>query len=81
MSSAKVGPVTSKPFLERIREGVVVADGAMGTMLYNRGIFLNRCFDELNVSSPDLVPIAATRVFVRRISLLARDRVRLHPDE
>jgi homocysteine S-methyltransferase len=34
---------------------VLVADGAMGTMLYSRGVFINRCFDELNLSSPDLV--------------------------
>ena len=27
----------------------------MGTMLYAKGIFLNRCFDELNLSQPDLV--------------------------
>ena len=27
----------------------------MGTMLYARGVFLNRCFDELNLSNPDLV--------------------------
>jgi methionine synthase I (cobalamin-dependent)/5,10-methylenetetrahydrofolate reductase len=33
----------------------MVADGAMGTMLYSRGVFINRCFDELNVSSPDMV--------------------------
>jgi homocysteine S-methyltransferase len=44
-----------KPFLERVTEGVVVGDGAMGTMLYARGVFLNRCFDELNVSNPELV--------------------------
>ncbi len=44
-----------KPFLERLTEGVVVCDGAMGTMLYARGIFLNRCFDELNLSNPTLV--------------------------
>src|SRR4029450_10206597 len=30
-------------------------DGAMGTMLYGRGVFVNRCFDELNLSSPNLV--------------------------
>jgi len=34
---------------------VIVADGAMGTMLYSRGIFINRCFDELNLSAPDMV--------------------------
>jgi homocysteine S-methyltransferase len=44
-----------QPFLERLAEGVVVFDGAMGTMLYSRGIFLNRCFDELNLSNPGLV--------------------------
>ena len=36
-------------------EGAVVVDGAMGTTLYARGIFVNRCFDELNLSSPNLV--------------------------
>jgi methionine synthase / methylenetetrahydrofolate reductase (NADH) len=44
-----------KPFLEKLGEGVVVCDGAMGTMLYARGVFLNRCFDELNLSNPTLV--------------------------
>jgi len=33
----------------------LVADGAMGTMLYSRGVFINRCYDELNLSAPDLV--------------------------
>ena len=42
-------------FLHALDERVLVCDGAMGTMLYARGIFLNRCFDELNVSRPDLV--------------------------
>jgi len=46
---------TVKPFLDRIQEGVVVCDGAMGTMLYARGVFVNRCFDELNLSNADLV--------------------------
>ena len=44
-----------RPFVERLAEGLLVADGAMGTMLYARGVFINRCFDELNLSSPDLV--------------------------
>ncbi|MBI4891201.1 MAG: hypothetical protein HY821_11300, partial [Acidobacteria bacterium] len=33
----------------------LVADGAMGTMLYTQGVFINRCFDELNLSAPDMV--------------------------
>ncbi|HTG83954.1 MAG TPA: bifunctional homocysteine S-methyltransferase/methylenetetrahydrofolate reductase [Gemmatimonadales bacterium] len=32
-----------------------VCDGAMGTMLYARGVFLNVCYDELNLKQPDLV--------------------------
>jgi homocysteine S-methyltransferase len=42
-------------FLDALGERVLVCDGAMGTMLYARGIFLNRCFDELNLTQPDLV--------------------------
>jgi methionine synthase / methylenetetrahydrofolate reductase (NADH) len=42
-------------FLEALDQRVLVCDGAMGTMLYGRGIFLNRCFDELNLTQPDLV--------------------------
>jgi homocysteine S-methyltransferase len=36
-------------------DGVVVFDGAMGTMLYARGVFINQCYDELNTRAPDLV--------------------------
>ena len=34
---------------------VVIADGAMGTMLYQSGVYINACFDELNLSNPKLV--------------------------
>ena len=34
---------------------MLVCDGAMGTMLYARGVFINRCFDSLNILSPDTV--------------------------
>jgi homocysteine S-methyltransferase len=43
------------PFLDAIEQRVLVCDGAMGTMLYGKGIFLNRSFDELNLTQPDLV--------------------------
>ena len=36
-------------------ERPVLADGAMGTVLYARGIFINRCYDELNLSDPNLI--------------------------
>ena len=42
-------------FLGELDTRVLVCDGAMGTMLYGRGIFLNRSFDELNLTQPDLV--------------------------
>ncbi len=45
----------SKRFLERLGRGVVIGDGAMGTMLYQMGAFLNTCFDELNLTNPKLV--------------------------
>ncbi|OLE53004.1 MAG: bifunctional homocysteine S-methyltransferase/methylenetetrahydrofolate reductase [Acidobacteria bacterium 13_1_20CM_3_53_8] len=34
---------------------VLVFDGAMGTMLYSKGVYINRSYDELNLTSPDLV--------------------------
>jgi homocysteine S-methyltransferase len=45
----------AQEFRDQLSRRVLVADGAMGTMLYSRGVFINRCFDELNVSQPDLV--------------------------
>jgi homocysteine S-methyltransferase len=42
-------------FLDALNERVLVCDGAMGTMLYARGVFINKSFDALNLSQPDLV--------------------------
>jgi methionine synthase / methylenetetrahydrofolate reductase(NADPH) len=42
-------------FLERLKHGPVLCDGAMGTLLYANGVFINRCYDELNLSQPDLI--------------------------
>ena len=44
-----------EPFRQRLEKRVIVCDGAMGTMLYSKGISLNRCFDELNLTMPQLV--------------------------
>ena len=44
-----------KEFLARLKQSPLVCDGAMGTMLYSKGILLNRCYDELNLSNPSLV--------------------------
>src|SRR5215813_5214143 len=44
-----------KAFREQLSRRVLVADGAMGSMLYDKGIFINRCYDELNLASPDMI--------------------------
>ena len=41
--------------LARIKQSAVLCDGAMGTLLYAKGIFINRCYDELNLSQPELI--------------------------
>ncbi len=43
------------PFLERLAQGPLLADGAMGTLLYERGVPFDRSFDEANLSNPALV--------------------------
>ena len=52
MTAAKT---RAQEFRDQLANRVMVADGAMGTMLYSRGVFINRCFDELNLSAPDMV--------------------------
>src|SRR5579872_4295225 len=42
-------------FLTRIKQSAILCDGAMGTLLYAKGVFINRCYDELNLSQPDLI--------------------------
>jgi homocysteine S-methyltransferase len=44
-----------RPFIDAVRAGVLVVDGAMGTQLYERGVLYSTCFEELNVSRPELV--------------------------
>ena len=42
--------------VDRLFEGgTVLCDGAMGTMLYSCGVFINRSYDELNVTQPETV--------------------------
>jgi homocysteine S-methyltransferase len=45
----------SDNFLDKLRRGPVLCDGAMGTEIFARGIPFERCFDELNLSQPDTV--------------------------
>ena len=41
--------------LARMKQSPILCDGAMGTLLYSKGIFINRCYDELNVTQPELI--------------------------
>jgi len=41
--------------IERLKLSPVLCDGAMGTLLYAKGIFINRCYDELNLSQPEMI--------------------------
>ena len=52
------------PVIEAIEERVLVCDGAMGTMLYARGVFINKSFEALNLTNPELV-IDVHREYVR----------------
>ncbi len=42
-------------FLQLLRQRPMLCDGAMGTLLYARGIPYERCFDELNLRQPELI--------------------------
>ncbi|MCB0804485.1 MAG: bifunctional homocysteine S-methyltransferase/methylenetetrahydrofolate reductase [Bacteroidales bacterium] len=43
------------PFKDFIKDNLVLFDGAMGTELYNKGVFINSCYDELNITRPQLI--------------------------
>ncbi|HYU23711.1 MAG TPA: bifunctional homocysteine S-methyltransferase/methylenetetrahydrofolate reductase, partial [Thermoanaerobaculia bacterium] len=45
-------------------EHVYLFDGAMGTMLYAKGVFINKCYDELNLRNPEIV-LEVHRQYVR----------------
>jgi homocysteine S-methyltransferase len=45
----------ANPFVERLGRGAILCDGAMGTLLYERGVPFDSCFDEVNLSQPTLV--------------------------
>ena len=42
-------------FLDRLQRGPMLCDGAMGTQVYARGISFEHCFDELNLSQPEVI--------------------------
>ena len=45
----------AQDLLARLKQRAVLCDGAMGTLLYAKGVFINKCYDELNLTQPDMV--------------------------
>ena len=41
--------------LDKLRNEVLIFDGAMGTMIYQRGVFVNVCYDDLSLTQPQLI--------------------------
>ena len=64
-------------------EHVYLFDGAMGTMLYSKGVFINKCYDELNLRSPEMVlevhkQYARAGAEVLETNTYGANRVKLH---
>ena len=41
--------------IEKMNETPLIFDGAMGTVIYEKGVFINACYDELNITNPNLI--------------------------
>jgi homocysteine S-methyltransferase len=41
--------------LDRLKASPLIFDGAMGTMIYQRGVFINTCYDEISLTNPTLI--------------------------
>jgi homocysteine S-methyltransferase len=52
---AMTGKRPAVPFLDALKRSIVVFDGAMGSLLYERGVFVTQNFEQLNVARPDIV--------------------------
>ena len=55
--------MTPSSFLELLKNGAILFDGAMGTLLHGQGANLDRCLDELNLTRPDMV-VDAHRAYI-----------------
>lgn len=47
--------MTGSELSKLLSQKTLIGDGAMGTMLYSQGVFINTCYDETNLTSPDMV--------------------------
>lgn len=44
-----------RPFLKYLKNHLVLSDGAMGTYIYQKGFFIDKCYDALNLSNPEMI--------------------------
>jgi len=44
-----------KPYLDRLKDGVLLFDGAMATYLFSQGVYLKKCFEEVCMTNPQMV--------------------------
>ncbi len=47
--------MSRKNIIEKMKETPLVFDGAMGTVIYEKGVFINACYDELNLTNPNMI--------------------------
>jgi methionine synthase / methylenetetrahydrofolate reductase(NADPH) len=69
----------SKPFLERLRSGVVLADGAIGTLLNQTGVPADTCYDALNLTDPQRVRAIHDRYLAAGADLIETNTFSANP--
>lgn len=72
------------PLLSRLKEGPLLADGAMGTMLHATGVPIDACFDALNLTDPDAISLVhrayiAAGADIVETNTFGANRLRLEP--
>ena len=55
-------------FEEYLKDQLVLLDGAMGSLIYEKGVFIDKCYDELNLSRPELISSIHSRCIMADIS-------------
>ncbi|MDO4549957.1 MAG: bifunctional homocysteine S-methyltransferase/methylenetetrahydrofolate reductase [Planctomycetia bacterium] len=68
-----------KSLRDALMSSCVIFDGAMGTELYRRHVFMNRCFDELNLSNPALIQDIHTKYLEARAEVLTTNTFGANP--
>jgi len=57
-------------FAQEAEKRILVCDGAMGTMIYSQGVYINQCFENLNLTRPDLIEKIHTQYVAAGVDIL-----------